>query len=137
MRYAIAWDMTRRLMVAMFFGMMVFPALAELAPSAYLDLQKKSPEKVTIKVDQVKHQGIFRREEWVKATVTAVTKSESKLKVGDKIEIRYRNETRNIAGPSPTPKLNKGKTYPAWLKKNAEGHFEPAARGKSFQKMEK
>jgi hypothetical protein len=124
-------------MIVMVIGLVGFPALAELAPSAYLSLQKKAPEKVTIKVDQVKRQGIFRREEWVKATVTAVSKSESKLKVGDKIEIRYRNETRNIVGPSPIPQLDKGQTYPAWLKKNGEGHYGPSARGKSFQKMGK
>ena len=118
-------------------GLMV-SANAELPPSAYLQMQEGASEKIEIKVEAVKHQHIFRKQEWVSAVVTKVMKSASKLKVGDKIEIKYRHEPlRGAVGPSPIPKLDKGKSYPAWLRKTKEGHFEPAARGMSFEKIDK
>ncbi|BDS07548.1 hypothetical protein NT6N_25880 [Oceaniferula spumae] len=111
----------------------LLPCFGELPPSVYADLKKKSPEKIEIRVDQVKHQSIFRKQEMVTATVTKVMETSSKLKVGDKIEIRYRHvPLRGAAGPSPIPKLKAGASYPAWLKQGEGGIYVPAARGKSF-----
>ena len=111
----------------------LLPCFAELPTSVYSDLQKKSPEVVEIKVDRVKHQGLFRKQEKVSATVTKVIRTASGLKVGHKIEIRYRHiPLRGAAGPSPIPKLKAGATYPAWLKKAEGGIYAPSARGKSF-----
>lgn len=111
----------------------LLPCFAELPPAEYLSMQKKSPEALEIRVDRVRHQSLFRRQEVVSATVTMVVRSQSKLKVGDKIEIRYRHvPLRGAAGPSPVPRLRAGKSYPAWLKKGEGGVYVPAARGKSF-----
>lgn len=114
----------------------LLPCFGELPPSVYVDLQKRSPEVVEIRVDRVKHQYLFRKHEIVTATVTKVTRTRSGLKVGDKIEIRYRHvPLRGASGPSPIPKLKKGNTYPAWLKKGEGGIYVPSARGKSFSRI--
>ncbi|YCM42177.1 hypothetical protein V2O64_12775 [Verrucomicrobiaceae bacterium 227] len=113
-------------------------AHAELPPEAYQKMQAGAPEVIEIKVELVKHQHLFRRQEFVSAVVTKVTKSGSKLKVGDKITIKYRHvPLGRSVGPSPIPQLDKGKTYPAWLRKSGDGHYEPAARGMSFEKIDK
>ena len=127
------------LLILLSFVGLIASVQAELPPEAYLGLQAAAPEKIEIKIEAVKHQHIFRRQELVSAVVTKVTKSASKLKVGDKIQIKYRHSPlrRGEVGPSPVPQLDRGKTYPAWLEKNEEGHFEPAARGMSFEKVDK
>ena len=38
-------------------------------------------------------------------------------------------------GPRPVPLLEKAKRYPAWLSKMEAGHFVPAARGYSFERV--
>lgn len=120
------------------FAGLIAASQAEIPTKAYLQMQAGAAEVIEIKVEAVKHQHIFRKQEMVSAVVTRVTKSASKLKVGDKIEIKYRHvPLGNAVGPSPIPKLDKGKTYPAWLKKSQEGHYEPAARGMSFEKIDK
>lgn len=129
--------MKRLLIILSFIG---FTALvqAELPTEAYLQMQAGAAEVIEIKVEAVKHQHIFRKQEFVSAVVIKVTKSASKLKAGDQIEIKYRHvPLGNAVGPSPIPKLDKGKTYPAWLKKSEEGYYEPAARGMSFEKIDK
>lgn len=110
------------------------PLNAALPPSAYTQMQKAAPEQITIKVDSVKHQRWFRKSEIVTATVTAVTKSATKLKVGDKITIKYQYPRRHkkVPGPALIPQLEKGATYPAWLRKSAAGHYIPDAGGSSF-----
>jgi len=114
----------------------LLPCFGELPPSVYLDLQKKSPEKIEIRVDGVKHQNLFRRQEIVSATVMKVIQSASFLKVGDKIEIRYRHVSlKGAAGPSPIPRLKRGESYPAWLKKGQDGIYVPFSRGKSFSQV--
>jgi len=114
----------------------LLPCLGELPPAVYANLQKKSPEKIEIRVDRVKRQWIFRKQEIVAATVTKVIQTSSQLKVGDKIEIRYRHvPLKGAAGPAPIPKLKVGNTYPAWLKKSEGGEvYVPSARGKSFSR---
>lgn len=114
----------------------LLPCLGELPPSVHEDLQKKSPEVLEIRVDWVKHQNLFRKQEIVGATVTRVTRTQTKLKVGDKIEIRYHHiPLRGAAGPSPIPMLVAGKAYPAWLNTGDGGIYVPAARGKSFSQL--
>ena len=114
----------------------LLPCSGELPTWVYADLQKKSPEVIEIRVDRVKHQNLFRKQEIVSATVTKVIGTQAKLKVGDKIEIRYRHVSlRGATGPSPIPKLKKGNACPAWLKKGEGGIYFPSARGKSFSRI--
>lgn len=113
----------------------LLPCFGELPPSVYAVLQKKSPEAIEIRVDRVRHQSLFRRQEAVSATVTRVVRSGTGLKAGDRIEIRYRHiPLRGASGPSPIPRLKAGMTYPAWLKAGGGGIYVPAARGKSFSR---
>lgn len=114
----------------------LLPLFGELPNEAYLRMQKEASEEIELKVDGVKHQHLFRKQEEVTATVTKVVRSVTKLKVGDKIIVKYRHiPLRGAVGPSPIPKLRKGGAYPAWLKKNPEGFYEPAARGRSFSRV--
>ena len=128
----------KRLLILLSFGGLIVSSKAELPPEAYLQMQAGATEVIEIKVEAVKHQHLFRKQEHVSAVVTKVTKSASKLKVGDKIEIKYRHvRLGNAVGPSPIPQLDQGKTYPAWLRKSEDGHYEPDARGMSFEKIDK
>lgn len=128
-------DIMKHLSLILWF-VCVAPCLGELPPTVYADLQKRSPEAVVMRVDRVKHQSLFRKQEIVYATVMKVTRTRTELKVGDKIEIRYRHvPLRGASGPSPIPKLKAGGTYPAWLKKGEGGIYVPAARGKSFSRL--
>ncbi|MGJ8696649.1 MAG: hypothetical protein ACSHYF_10050 [Verrucomicrobiaceae bacterium] len=121
-----------RLVIAM---ALVSPLMGELSPRSYRGLQVGAPEKISIKVVEVKHQNFFRKLEMVRAKVTAVSKSATKLKVGDEIEIRYRRVFLKGPGPAPIPELKKGELCPAWLRKNEEGFYEPAARARSFVEL--
>jgi hypothetical protein len=113
------------------------PAIAELAPPTYLALQAKAPEVIEIHVDKVKRGFWISPGEVVTATVKKVSKTASKLKIGDVIKIRYRHVKLKGTGPSPIPLLTKNETYPAWLRKNEAGHYEPAARGYSFRTVKR
>lgn len=64
-----------------------------------------------------------------------VVRSKSGTKQGDKIFLRYERliPEDGWAGPSPAPALEKGKEYPAYLSKSADGTFELGAKGKSFE----
>jgi hypothetical protein len=112
----------------------VQPGLAELPPSAYKEMQESAPEYVDIQVLKVKTEkvtdGIMVD---IEAKVTGVKRSESNLKVGNTIVIKYFHDTRGLVGPAPIPILDEGESYPAFLVK-ADGNdfYEPAAMGRSF-----
>ncbi|MDB2673318.1 hypothetical protein N9Y81_00040 [Akkermansiaceae bacterium] len=113
------------------------PLAAELPTTAYLKMQQTAPEALEIRVDKAKRGYWISPGEVVTATVMKVHKTTSAIKVGDVIKIRYRHvKLRGRVGPSPIPRLTKKKTYPAFLKKTEKDHFEPTARGMSFQKIE-
>jgi len=112
-------------------------AYAEIQPKYYKQYQEQAPEYVTIKVISVSRDWkIFssRRTVTVEARVITVQRTRSGLKENDTITIRYIHFTpsRGWVGPRPIPLLEEEKTYPAFLKKSGEKHYEPAARGYSF-----
>jgi methionine aminopeptidase len=118
----------------------IVAAKAELPPTAYEQFQADAPEVFQIKVDQVssKFPGVFdrsKRIETVQATVVKVVRSKSDTKEGEKITLRYERliPKDGWAGPSPAPALEKGKEYPAYLSKSADGTFGLGAQGKSFE----
>jgi len=128
---------TMRTLLFFLFAVLALPVSAELPTSAYLKMQQAAPEVIEIRVDKAKRGYWISPGEVVTATVMKVTKTASTVKVGDVIKIRYRHvKLRGAVGPSPIPLLNKKKIYPAYLKKTKAGHYEPAARGRSFQKIE-
>jgi hypothetical protein len=116
-------------------------ARAELSPSVYRQLQAEAPEALQVTVEQVETKVTLGKdgtdtEVTATATVQSVTRSASGLKPAAKITIRY-NVIRPVVpmpGPSPLPVLAKGPTA-AFLQKDADGNYRPAARGMSFTQL--
>ncbi|HZS06548.1 MAG TPA: hypothetical protein VFD58_17050 [Blastocatellia bacterium] len=111
------------------------PSFAELPPYAYQQMQKAAPEYLEIEVRSVRtgraSDGI---EVEVEAAVTGVRRSASHLRQGAVIRIRYVHDTRHLIGPGPIPVLEKGKKYPAFLRRDPkEKVWRPAAMGRSFE----
>lgn len=119
---------------------------AELPPYVYENLQKKSPEALTIKVTKVTSPShlfnlfnLFnkRREVTAEAKVLNVKISKSGLKAGDMITIFYTTITSRPSGwvgPSSLPILEESEIYNAFLIKSVEeNYYIPSARGKSFE----
>lgn len=115
-------------------------ARAELPPQVYEDLKAKAPEVLEVEITRVAlntRDGENQRDisVFADATVTGVTRSQSGVKVGDVISLRYMTfkVTRTgFVGPSPIAQVEKGGRYQIWFKK-AGSHFYPAARGRSVE----
>ncbi|MDP9005267.1 MAG: hypothetical protein M3N12_10825 [Verrucomicrobiota bacterium] len=123
---------------------LVIAALAahgELPPYVYQELQAKSPEALTIKVESVSvatsdEPTLKRLAITAEAKVEKVSRSAAGLKPGDAIRITYiRLEHKQpMAGPSEPEILQKGRSYPAFLAKAAEDQvYSLAARSFSFR----
>lgn len=115
-------------------------ARAELPPTAYSALQAEAKEVLQIRVEQVSSKPASllnwsTRNERVLATVEKVNRTKSGVKKGDRITVIYSRliPKGGWAGPSPAPQLERGKEYPAYLEKSADGTFSLAAKGKSFE----
>jgi hypothetical protein len=111
-----------------------------LPPDVYKADQAQSPEALKITVTRVdirkaKEARGTRSNITAEAKVLEVKRSASKLRAGDKVLIRYSHFRHNqpIAGPSEPDILQEGRTYPAFLKRDAAGHYTPAGRGYSFR----
>ena len=119
-----------------------FVAFAENPPTPAEFIQDKAPEAITIRVHKVTSNRMNivplrvgdKSFDVVYATVISVSRTESRLKIGDEIIISYLYEPSDdhTTEQAPLPKLGKGNDYLAWLTKTEKGHFEPAARGFSF-----
>jgi hypothetical protein len=115
----------------------------ELPPSVYKELQEKSPEALTIKVESVRilttdEPKLKRLDITAKARVETVTRSASGLKPGDAIRIIYAHleHKQPLFGPSEPAVLEEGRSYPAFLSKaEKDGFYTAAARGFSFSKV--
>ena len=113
---------------------------AELPGSAYDDMKAKASDIVEIEVTRVSintRDGENLRDisVYADARVVGVTRSKSRLKVGDQISLRYMTFEvlrRGWAGPGPILIVEKGKRYGAFLKKGGS-HFYAAARGRSLE----
>jgi len=125
-------------------GLAAGRAWAELPPSAYIDMQQKAPEVVTLEIlssaDQVmpERRGTRHRVR-VEGRVIEVERSASGLKPDHQIRIEYTVFEPNepIAGPSEPPILERGQKVPAFLKHDREaGLYKPAAGGYSFKRVE-
>ncbi|HWP93996.1 MAG TPA: hypothetical protein VNN20_17570 [Thermodesulfobacteriota bacterium] len=112
----------------------VQPGLADLPPSAYKEMQESAPEYIDIEVLKVKTEKVTDAIMVdIEAKVTGVKRSESNLKAGDTIVIRYFHDTRGLIGPAPIPILDEGKSYPAFLvKEDGNDFYQPSAMGRSF-----
>jgi hypothetical protein len=119
---------------------------AELPPGYYLKLQNKAPEYlkievVTIRQEQAESSGEAQNTGEsttnieLEAKVLKVVRTQSGIKPGDTIRIKYSrtNHLPGWVGPGEIPVLEMGNVHSAFLTK-AEGKefYEPAARGKSF-----
>jgi hypothetical protein len=124
------------------------PALAELSPEVYKDLQRKSPEVLYIQVSAVDVHRRFAkpsgceffdfeviREVRVEARVLRVIRSASNVRPGDVIEIGYSsiNRCSGWSGPRSIQMLRNGHRVYAFLARRGRTvSFEPAARGATF-----
>lgn len=115
---------------------------AELPPDVYKDMQANSPESLVIKVLSVKTRNkneprLVRVSVTVEARVEQVNRTQSGLKPGQVIRIRYdhRRHKEPMAGPSEVPVLKHRQVCPAYLKKDGSGVYAPAAGGYSFETM--
>lgn len=113
---------------------------AELPPYVYKDMQANSPESLVIKVLSVKTKNkdeprLVRVSVTVEARVEQVNRTQTGLKPGQVIRIRYdhRRHKEPMAGPSEVPVLKKGQTSPAYLKKTDAPDYAPAAGGYTFE----
>jgi hypothetical protein len=118
-------------------------ARGELPPYVYQELQTKSPEVLTIKVESVSiatsdEASLKRLTITADARVEKVIRSASGLKPGDAIRISYvRLEHKQpMAGPSEPEVLQKDRSYPAFLVKAPEDEaYSLAARSFSFRAL--
>jgi len=113
---------------------------AELPPYVYKDMQASSPESLVIKVLSVRTRNrneprLVRVSVTVQARVEQVNRTQTNLKPGQVIRIRYdhRRHKEPMAGPSEVPVLTRRQVCPAYLKKDAAGHYAPAAGGYTFE----
>lgn len=118
------------------------PLRAELPPDVYEEAWKNAPELLEIEVTRValneKSENRMKRTSvFADATVTKIERSAAKVKVGDKISVRYMTSTpleSGWAGPASNQILSKGVRYKAYLKK-AGAHFYIAGLGRSFEEV--
>src|SRR5688500_12073703 len=114
---------------------------AELPPDAYKEMQAKAPESLVIRVLSVRTKKadeprLVRTSVTVEARVERVGRTESRLRPGQVIRIRYehRRHKEPMAGPSEVPVLKRRQVRPAYLKKDAAGvYYAPAAGGYTFE----
>lgn len=115
-------------------------ARAELPPSAYAQMKANASDVVEIEVTRVafnrrEREGLRDISVYADAKIIALTRSKSRLKIGDMISLRY--ITFEIirpgwAGPGPIKTVQRGKRYRAWLKKSGS-YFYAAAKGQSLE----
>lgn len=133
--------MTYKTLCLFFVVIGALSARGELPPYVYQELQAKSPEALTIKVESVSiatsdEPRLKRLTITAEARVEKVVRSASSLKPGDTIRISYvRLEHKEpMAGPSEPEVLQKDRSYPAFLVKAAgDQAYSLAARSFSFQ----
>jgi len=113
---------------------------AELPPYVYKDMQANAPESLVIKVLSVRTKKtdeprLVRVSVTVEARVQQVSRTQTGLKPGDIIRIKYdhRRHKEPMAGPSEVPLLKKRQVCPAYLKKTDAADYSPAAGGYTFE----
>jgi len=116
---------------------------AELPPDAYRSMQRKAPEALRVTIEKV---AVTKAKEMkttvsnisAQARVDEVKRTATKLKPGDFIQISYqqRRHTVPMVGPSEPDIVEKGRTYPAFLRKGDGGKYNVAAGGYSFRKLD-
>lgn len=120
---------------------------AEIHPQFYLDWQRNAPERLLFVAEKVEPEK-RPSDEWFETTVTGrvvrVFHSQSRIRKGQQIEIRYTvfQPRQNVDGPKPMPYLEQGKTYPVYAKvierrKDGTWLLEPVAGGRSFDTVTK
>jgi hypothetical protein len=116
---------------------------AELPPDAYRSMQGKAPEALRVTIEKV----VVSKAKEMKATVSKISaqarvdevkRTATKLKPGDVIQISYQQRRHSVpmAGPSEPDIVEKGRTYPAFLRKGDGGKYNVAAGGYSFRKLD-
>jgi len=121
----------------LFILLVVYSLYGELPPQVYKELQENSPEVVTLRILNVDSKAITsdQREITLKAKVLNILRTQSALRLGSIVTIRYITTIHpdNWVGPSPLPILSKKYKYKAFLTHDeANKYYVPSARGRSF-----
>lgn len=118
------------------------PALAELPPEAYRQMEAAAPEALRLRVTAVNRayvSGRTREAQRVeaKAEVLSVTRSAAGLAAGATIALQYMHDPlpEDMAGPGPVPIVRRTAEYDAYLRAGGPGTFAPAARSASFHQV--
>jgi len=118
---------------------------AEINPRYYLEMQQKAPEQLRIRVTHIKNEPCddcetFKTE--VRAVVTKVIRTKSKLKNGREVMLSYEifRPRAGWAGPRPMPLLEKGREYDFFGSNDGVDdkkriQLTPGARGYSFDSL--
>jgi hypothetical protein len=122
--------------------------LADLSPDVYKDMQRKAPEALYIQVLSVQvHRRLAKpsgcaffdfeviREVKAEARVLRVVRSDTRVRVGDVIEIEYSsiNRCSGWDGPQSIRMLEDGDRVYAFLaRRGRAAFFDPAAQGATF-----
>lgn len=118
---------------------------AEINPRYYVEMQKKSPERLRIRVTQVNNEPCDNCETFkteVQAVVTKTIRTKSKIKKGREVTFSYTvfRPREGWVGPRPMPQLEQGKEYDFFGSKSGVDaqmrvRLEPGARGYSFDSI--
>jgi len=118
---------------------------AEINPRYYVEMQKKSPERLRVRVTQVQNEPCDNCETFkteVKAVVTKVIRTKAKLKKGREVTFSYTvfRPREGWVGPRPMPLLEKGQESDFFGRKTGVDDekrvvLEPGARGYSFDSL--
>jgi hypothetical protein len=113
-------------------------ARAELPPGSYDKLRVSATEKLILQVSSVKQTALpnNRIEVTLEAKILTVEQSQTGLQPGSTIVIIYTTFAPNASRPPgarPVPLLMQGGIYPAFLNRNGNTAYQPAAYGESFR----
>lgn len=119
--------------------------LAEINPRYYVEMQKKSPEHLRVKVTRVQNESCNNCETFkteVTAVVTKVIRTKAKLKKGREVTFSYSvfRPREGWVGPRPMPLLEKDQEYDFFGTKTGVDDqkrivLQPGARGYSFDSL--
>jgi len=124
--------------------------LGEISPWAVAEMQEQSKEYLEIEVFSVNKINYNERQIDVEiyATILNVIRTDSDLKNGDSIIVKYvgdktpeidkeSGEILENAGPAPVPILVENKKYRAFLTLNEDNYYSPSVEGYSFIEITK
>ena len=109
---------------------------AELPPQAYAAAKQNAPELVAFQVEHisVSSKSYGSKAITIRGRINEICRTESGLRTGDSITVRYTIRSTAFNGPSRCPLLKQNGVYAGYLKKTG-GVFTVSAWGQSFIRL--